>query len=66
MPVVILAACAFDLAHVEQVPAILRTMTPATRGFVLEHDVAIGLPLGYRRVLRQGTTWRYHGTVDAS
>jgi len=60
----VLAACAFDLAHVAQVPAPFRSSEPTRRAFVLEHDVPLTLPFGYRRVLKQGSTWSYVGTIE--
>jgi hypothetical protein len=57
--------CAFDLAHVEQTPATLSASATAPRSFVLDQEVALTLPLGYRRTLRRNSTWTYVGTLAA-
>ena len=67
-----LAACAFDLAHVEQAPAQLLVAQapvqllvaqPAKGQFVIEQEVLLTLPFGYRRTLRQGSKWTFVGTI---
>ena len=58
-----MTACAFDIVHVDQVPAALRAGNPATQAFVLDRDAPVQLPYGFRRLLKKGTTWRYVGTI---
>lgn len=60
---VLLAGCAFDLVHVEQIPSPLLSWNPAKNTFVLVDDVSLALPSGYRRVLKRGTTWTYVGRI---
>ena len=58
----VLAACAFDLAHVTQVPAQLQT-TEDRRAFELTDEVKVNIGLGYSRVLKKGTRWQYVGRI---
>lgn len=60
-----LAGCAFDLVHVRQLPVELSQGTRATPLFVLQRAVDLDVGFGYRRVLQQGSTWSYVGSVPA-
>jgi hypothetical protein len=61
----LLCACAFDVVRVEQHPATLRASHEAAKAFVLEADVSLVLPVGYRRVLKRGSRWDYVGSIEA-
>jgi len=61
-PTVLLAACAFDLAHVTQIPTQLRA-TADRSGFELQEEVKVNIGLGYTRVLKKGTRWLFVGRI---
>ena len=58
----LLAACAFDLAHVTQVPTQLQVGTERS-GFELADEVKLNIGLGYTRILKKGTRWQYVGRI---
>jgi hypothetical protein len=57
--------CAFDIAQVKHAPAVLATGTKEPAAFTLAQRVDLDIGLGYRRQLREGSTWSYVGTVGA-
>lgn len=59
------AACPFDVIHVEQSSATIVPCDATTRPFVLEEDVPLSLPYGYRRLLKRGTRWTCIGAIAA-
>ena len=60
----LVAGCAFDVIHVEQTPAELVSTAAATPSFLLDQDLDVDLPFGYRRVLRKGTRWTHVGSIE--
>jgi len=58
----LLAACAFDLAHVSFTPTVC---TPKSdKSFTMREDTKItGMPCSYNRTVLKGTTWNLVGTV---
>ena len=44
-------------------PAELVSTIAAMPSFLLDHDLDVDLPFGYRRVLRKGTRWTHVGSI---
>lgn len=60
---VLLAACAFDLVHVKQIPAKIETNQLSKTPFILEKELDVSCGTGYSTKLKQGTRWNYVGTL---
>jgi len=60
---VLLAACAFDLVHVKQIPAKIETNQLSKTPFILEKELDVSYGTGYSTKLKQGTRWNYVGTL---
>ena len=62
--ILILNACAFDLAHVKQIPTQIESTQLSKSSFELLDEVNISLYGGYSRKLKKGTIWHYVGTIS--
>ena len=58
-----LIGCAFDVIHVEQIPANIQSDSSCDISFVLSKNVDINLAGGYKRTLKQGTRWSCVGRI---
>ena len=59
----LLAACAFDVIHVDQRPAQLESASASGKPFELAADVDVDIGFGYHRILKKGTKWRSLGRL---
>jgi hypothetical protein len=59
----LLGACAFDVIHVQQVPATLEAISGPAPEWTLSQDVNVHLREGFAALLRAGTTWRAIGRI---
>jgi hypothetical protein len=60
---ILLNACAFDVMHVKKIPIQTELTNLSKSPFELEKEVNVSLGTGYNRKLKQGTMWRYVGTI---
>lgn len=60
----LLNGCAFDIAHVKQLPAQIQSTGISKEPFELEKEVDVNLDTGYSRKLKKGTKWNYVGTMQ--
>lgn len=63
LAVLLLAGCAFDLAHVTFTPAQLAAQADTTRSFTLKDEVEISSAPCYSRTLRKDTRWDLVGKI---
>ncbi len=59
----LLGGCAFDVIHVEHIPAKLDTDTSCNDYFVLTQDIDVQVGSGYNRRLKKGTRWNCVGKI---
>lgn len=63
---IILAACAFDLAHVKFKPTAITACPENCRAFsIVTEKKLTNLPCGYDRTLKKDSKWIMIGTVEA-
>ena len=58
-----LGACAFDIAHIKQIPVELKTDSTESEQFSLIEDVKVNVGTGYSRTLKSGTRWKCVGKI---
>jgi hypothetical protein len=61
--VLLLTGCAFDVIHVQQVPASLEQISGPAPEWTLSQDVTVHLREGSAVPLKAGTTWRAIGRI---
>jgi hypothetical protein len=61
---VVVSGCAFDLAHVKQVPSQFVPIESGAVSWRLVEDVDVRLGTGYRRQLKSGTRWDRVGKTE--
>ncbi len=61
---ILMNACAFDLAHIKQVPANLTTQS-SIGSWKLVDEVHVSIGNGYSRKLNNETKWNYVGSIEA-
>jgi hypothetical protein len=61
--VLLLAGCAFDVIHVQQVPVGLEAIAGPAPEWTLSQDVNVHLREGFAAMLKAGTTWRAVGRI---
>jgi len=59
----LLGGCAFDVIHVQQVPASLEAITSPAPEWTLSQDTNVRLREGFATLLKAGTTWRAIGRI---
>lgn len=57
--------CAFDVSHIQYTPSQFTPLPSSPKHFVMKESVQIieGPCAYYSRILRQGTTWDFAGTI---
>jgi hypothetical protein len=60
----LLAGCAFNLVHVNQLPTAYSAVVGAPQSFVLDQAVEAGLGTTYPTRLRSGTRWHQVGSTE--
>lgn len=58
-----LNACAFNVIHVKQIPAVIEKQDNVSKFFELKEDVTVKIGHGYKRTLKANTKWEYVGKI---
>ena len=60
----LVSACAFDVVHLTQTPAVLEPVAVEPTRYLLNQELEVNLGTGYSRKLRAGTRWEAVGSIE--